>query len=62
MNREIHVRFWESAGVGFPCATQHFCLTRFAPCVLKPKQAAKHKNPLAFSRRLAKTRVWAKKT
>ncbi len=23
MNREIHVRFWESAGVRFPCATQH---------------------------------------
>jgi len=22
MNREIHVRFWESAGVRFPCATQ----------------------------------------
>jgi hypothetical protein len=21
MNREIHVRFWESAGVRFPCAT-----------------------------------------
>jgi hypothetical protein len=26
MNREIHVRFWESAGVRFPCATQPFCL------------------------------------
>ena len=24
MNREIHVRFWESAGVRFPCATQPF--------------------------------------
>jgi hypothetical protein len=22
MNREIHVRFWESAGVRLPCATQ----------------------------------------
>ena len=24
MNREIHVRFWESAGVRFPCATQQY--------------------------------------
>jgi len=24
MNREIHVRFWESLGVRFPRAT-HFC-------------------------------------
>jgi len=27
MNREIHVRFWESAGVRFPCATQHYELS-----------------------------------
>ena len=26
MNREIHVRFWESAGVRFPCATQQFLM------------------------------------
>jgi hypothetical protein len=25
MNREVHVRFWESAGVRFPCATQPYC-------------------------------------
>ncbi len=27
MSREVHVRFWESAGVQFPCAT-HFPLYR----------------------------------
>lgn len=27
MNREVHVRFWESAGVRFPCAT-HLPLNR----------------------------------
>ena len=26
MNREIHVRFWESAGVRVPCATQRCCV------------------------------------
>ena len=30
MNREIHVRFWESAGVRFPCATQQ-CKARLNP-------------------------------
>jgi hypothetical protein len=35
MNREIHVRFWESAGVRFPCATQPFLLN-LAP--LNPTQ------------------------
>lgn len=35
MNREIHVRFWERAGVRFPCATQHPCINR-RPSRTKP--------------------------
>jgi hypothetical protein len=27
MSREVHVRFWESAGVKLPCATQQSALT-----------------------------------
>ena len=46
MNREIHVRFWESAGVRFPCATQPFPLRHhfFSPkgFELLPHVAAGH--------------------
>ncbi len=34
MSREVHVRFWESAGVRFPRATRLIgMVTVFAPCL-----------------------------